>query len=158
MKFDFATHEQAVQIYKNFYGPIDPPSNTCDVDNSTATHEDTEKSRLDDEADYFTDTIAKADIEVSIATIQGFLLLYKREPEIVQEKVAEWVEEVKTEQYAHIEGKLGVSENDREVLANLNVEGGGVEGIKTIKLGEPKTILKPTKKDCIKQKQAAVLL
>jgi SpoVK/Ycf46/Vps4 family AAA+-type ATPase len=103
LKFDFATHEQAMAMYRHFYAPITPePSNTgYSIPSSTSS--DTDKSQVDDDAERFADTIKRADIKVSIATIQGFLLLYKREPELVQEKVVEWAEGIRQEQQPDVE-------------------------------------------------------
>jgi hypothetical protein len=40
----------------------------------------------------------KEGIEVSLATIQGYLLLYKRDPVKAQEKAAEWAEGIRVKQ------------------------------------------------------------
>jgi chaperone BCS1 len=89
LKFDFATHEQAMEIYKHFYSPTPQIIEAVNDSFPSSTSSDTEKSRINDEAEHFANVIKEADIKVSIATIQGFLSLYKREPEVVQEKVAE---------------------------------------------------------------------
>jgi chaperone BCS1 len=74
VKFDYATHEQALEIFKHFY----------------ATYA----------AEKFADTVDEAGIKVSLATLQGFLLLYKRDPMMAQEKVAEWAEGIRIKQAA----------------------------------------------------------
>jgi chaperone BCS1 len=95
LKFDFATHEQAMEIYKHFYSPTPQIIEAVNDSFPSSTSSDTEKSRINDEAEHFANVIKEADIKVSIATIQGFLSLYKREPEVVQEKVAEWAEGIR---------------------------------------------------------------
>jgi len=42
----------------------------------------------------------KSGLEVSLATIQGYLLLYKRDPIKAQEKAAEWAEGIRVKQAA----------------------------------------------------------
>ena len=42
----------------------------------------------------------KKGIEVSLATIQGYLLSYKRDPVKAQEKAAEWAEGIQVKQAA----------------------------------------------------------
>jgi hypothetical protein len=105
LKFDFATHEQAMAIYKHFYAPVMPESERIDSDMSASESSDTERTRVDDEAEHFADIIKNANIQVSIATIQGFLLLYKREPELVKEKVAKWVDVIRAEQFPAVDEK-----------------------------------------------------
>lgn len=92
--FTFATHEQAVCIFKHFYAKT-----------STAGSPEAVKVVLDEAAQTFADTIMKADIQVSLATIQGYLLLYKRDPIKAQEKVADWAEELRVKQLA-AEGEI----------------------------------------------------
>jgi chaperone BCS1 len=98
LKFDFATHEQAMDIYKHFYKPSPQLFKEVDDFVPSFTPSDTKTSRIEDEAEHFANVIKEAEIKVSIATIQGFLLLYKREPEMVQEKVVEWAAEMRAEQ------------------------------------------------------------
>lgn len=93
--FTFATHEQAVSIFKHFYAK----PNTTGAPESTKNIVD-EKFRLDDAAVTFADTIMKNGIEVSLATIQGYLLLYKRDPIKAQEKAAAWAEGIQVKQAA----------------------------------------------------------
>lgn len=95
MPFTFATHEQAVSIFKHFYATVSTTGAP-----QAAKGIDDEKSRLDTAADDFANTIMKAGIQVSLATIQGYLLLYKRDPVKAQEKAAEWAEGVRLKQAA----------------------------------------------------------
>jgi hypothetical protein len=87
-----------MDIYKHFYKPTPLLSEEIDDSVPSFTSSDTETFRIDDEAKHFANVIKEAEIKVSIATIQGFLLLYKREPEMVQEKVVEWAAEMRAEQ------------------------------------------------------------
>jgi hypothetical protein len=93
--FTFATHEQAVSIFKHFYAKPDTPAEPGPTKNIGD-----EKFRLDDAAVSFADAIMKKGIEVSIATIQGYLLLYKRDPIKAQEKAGEWAEGIRVKQAA----------------------------------------------------------
>jgi hypothetical protein len=45
-------------------------------------------------------------IKVSIATIQGFLLLYKKDPVMALDKVDQWAEGIRQEQFPNVELKL----------------------------------------------------
>jgi F420-0:gamma-glutamyl ligase len=49
-------------------------------------------------ADEFGRAISEAGIEVSLATIQGYLLVHKRDPIMAQQKVGEWIEEIRVKQ------------------------------------------------------------
>ena len=130
LKFDFATYDQAVQIYKHFYEPVSPVGGSCEGI-STSDFDDADKSRVNRDAEYFASIIEEAGIKVSIATIQGFLLLYKREPELVREKVAEWAEEIKIELFANSQLTIavpgiverGVLEEDKPAGADPGFEG-----------------------------------
>ena len=93
--FTFATHDQAVSIFKHFYAK---PSTTAKSEPVKKTVD--EKFRLDDAAVTFADTIMKTGIEVSFATIQGYLLLNKRDPVKAQEKAGEWAEGILVKQAA----------------------------------------------------------
>jgi SpoVK/Ycf46/Vps4 family AAA+-type ATPase len=124
LKFDFATHEQAMDIYKHFYSPTPHVFEEVDDSHPSSTSSETEKSRIDDEAEHFANVIKEADIKVSIATIQGFLLLYKREPEMVQEKVEEWTAGIRAEQFPVIEETIVVNEVDERELREDDVSGG----------------------------------
>ena len=110
LKYDFATHEQAMDIYKHFYAPITHVFEEADDSSPSSMCSDPEKSEVNDEAKHFANVIAEAAIQVSIATIQAFLLLYKREREMVQEKVAEWAARIRDEQSPVIEASSIVNE------------------------------------------------
>lgn len=94
--FTFATHDQAVSIFKHFYAT---PSTTSAPDSAKKMF-DEKTFVLDDAADGFASTIMEAGIQVSLATIQGYLLLYKRDPIKAQEKAAEWAEGIRVKQAA----------------------------------------------------------
>lgn len=132
LKFDYATHEQAMDIYKHFYSSISLQPEDSDMSNAPSASSIDEKPGGNDEAEHFADVIKDANIKVSIATIQGFLLLYKREPEIVQEKVAEWAEEIRVEQSPGTKEKDEASESEAEV-ETLRAEGEGPKGAEVIK-------------------------
>ena len=95
VSFTFATHEQAVNVFKHFYAK---PNSTAKTGPAKVTAD--EKFRLDDAAVTFADTIMKSGLEVSLATIQGYLLLYKRDPIKAQEKAAVWAEGIRVKQAA----------------------------------------------------------
>jgi len=135
VKFDFATHEQAMDIYKHFYAPSPHilEEVKCPIPPSTSI--DPAKARIDDEAEHFATVIKEADIKVSIATIQGFLLLYKREPEMVQAKVGEWAAGIRVEQFLVIEEEKAVAktvEQGSKKKADRQVAGIGKDGMRVI--------------------------
>jgi hypothetical protein len=45
-------------------------------------------------------------IKVSIATIQGFLLLYKKDPVMALDKVDEWAEGIRREQFPNADNEV----------------------------------------------------
>jgi chaperone BCS1 len=100
VKFDYATHEQALEIFKHFYAPYIPVIQKANGIVPSLAFTDTEKSQVDYAAEKFADTVDEAGIKVSLATLQGFLLLYKRDPMMAQEKVAEWAEGIRIKQAA----------------------------------------------------------
>jgi F420-0:gamma-glutamyl ligase len=57
-----------------------------------------EKPDFEGTADEFGRAISEAGIEVSLATIQGYLLVHKRDPIMAQQKVGEWIEEMRAKQ------------------------------------------------------------
>lgn len=95
VSFTFATHEQAISIFKHFYAT---PSTEGAPEASKKVYD--QKVQLHDAAEHFASTIMKADIDVSIATIQGYLLLHKRDPIKAREKAAEWAEGIRVKQAA----------------------------------------------------------
>jgi len=154
LKFDFATHEQAMDIYKHFYAPSPHKFEEVKDPVPPLTSIDPVKSRIDDEAEHFAIVIKETDIKVSIATIQGFLLLYKREPEMVQEKVAEWAAGIRAEQLPIIEEKIEVEKTDEKGSVEEDVQGGQQKlNLAMIKFepNEMKGKVKLKKKEGVKQ-------
>jgi chaperone BCS1 len=100
VKFDYATHEQALEIFKHFYAPTIPVIQKANGTVPSSAFTGTEKSQVDYAAEKFADTVHEAGIKVSLATLQGFLLLYKRDPMMAQERVAEWAEGIRVKQTA----------------------------------------------------------
>ena len=128
-----------MDIYKHFYAPTHHVIE--EVDDSSPSHmcSDPEKSQVSDEAEHFANVIAKAEIQVSIATIQAFLLLYKREPEMVQEKVAEWAAGIRTEQSHIIEASIIVDEAIEGDMTVQDDRQKGNQGVKMVRSGLKQT-------------------
>jgi len=153
-----------MDIYKHFYAPT--PNTSEDTSDSipSSTASDTERSGIDLEAEHFANVIKEAEIKVSIATIQGFLLLYKREPDMVQEKVAAWADGIRGEQFPGLEEKIAVPETVCQELPEGDVQGREqTMSLAMIKF-EPKEVkekVKLKKKEGVKQgvkRQGAVLV
>ena len=102
--FDHAVTQQAIDLYKHFY-PLSRVQNdkTTDIqekDNETTTsYPFKDQSDLDRAAEQFAGRIMGKNIKVSIATIQGFLLLYKKDPVMALERVDEWAEGIRKDQF-----------------------------------------------------------
>jgi SpoVK/Ycf46/Vps4 family AAA+-type ATPase len=102
--FDHAVTEQAIDLYKHFY-PLsriqnDQPTDFQEKDNEpTTSHPFKDQSDLDRAAEQFAERIMGKNIKVSIATIQGFLLLCKKDPVMALDKVDDWVEGIRKEQF-----------------------------------------------------------
>ena len=102
--FDHAVTEQAIDLYKHFY-PLsriqnDKRTEIQEKDNQpTTSHPFKDQSDLDQAAEQFAERIMGKNIKVSIATIQGFLLLYKKDPVMALEKVDEWAEGIRKDQF-----------------------------------------------------------
>lgn len=96
--------EQAIDLYKHFY-PLsriqnDHPTEIQEKDHEpTTSHPFKDQSDLDRAAEQFAERIMGKNIKVSIATIQGFLLLYKKDPVMALEKVDEWAEGIRRDQF-----------------------------------------------------------
>jgi len=84
--FDYTTHEQAVGIFKHFYSPSASDSDS-DSDMTVPPPISSQKFDVAEAAEQF----AEANIKMSLATIHGYLLLYKKDPIMAQQKVGEWV-------------------------------------------------------------------
>jgi hypothetical protein len=158
LKFDFATHEQAMDIYKHFYSPTPHVLEEVDGSVPSSSPRGTERSRIDDEAEHFANVIMEVDIKVSIATIQGFLLLYKREPEMVQAKVGEWAAGIRAEQVLVIEKEDAVPETVEQGLRKKGDHQGvgiGKDGMKVIR--EKKKVIRNEGPKQAVQRQETVL-
>lgn len=124
--FDHAVHEQAVDLFKHFY-PLsrihhDQPTETKEKEKSTeksAAHPFNDQKDLDQAADQFAERIISRNIKVSIATIQGFLLFYKKNPVMALDKVEEWAEGIRKEQFPDVQ--------DEEVEGDHTIMGLEVE-------------------------------
>jgi len=135
LKFDFATHEQAMDIYKHFYAPTHHVIEEVVSSSPTSTCSDPERSQIDDQAEHFANVIMEAEIQVSIATIQAFLLMYMREPEMVQEKVAEWAAGIRTEQSPITEASIIVDEAIEGHMMVQDDRQKGNQGAKMVRSG-----------------------
>lgn len=133
--FDYAVHSQAVDLFKHFY----PLSWINHVLPANTDEESTEKSSpyefknqddIDRGAQQFADSIMNKEIKVSVATIQAFLLLYKKDPVMALDKVDEWADAMKVEQFSGPQG-LVVEEGKTDVL-KPEMEGPGADS----KVGE----------------------
>jgi chaperone BCS1 len=112
LAFDHAVHEQAVDLFRHFY-PLSrihhdqpTPTETKEKEKRTekpAAHPFKDQRDLDQAADQFADRIMSKNVKVSIATIQGFLLLYKKDPVMALDKVEEWAEGIRKEQFPDIQ-------------------------------------------------------
>jgi hypothetical protein len=114
--------EQAIDLYKHFY-PLsriqnDNTTETQEKDNEpTTSHPFKDQSDLDRAAEQFADRIMGKNIKVSIATIQGFLLLYKEDPVMALEKVDEWAEGIRKDQFPDSSGQVKkVTEEEEELV------------------------------------------
>jgi hypothetical protein len=158
LKFDFATPEQAMDIYKHFYSPTPHVFEEVDDSDPSSNLRVTENSRIDDEAEHFAKVIKEADSKVSIATIQGFSLLYKREPKMVQAKVEEWAAGIRAEQFLVIGEENAVPETIEQGLRKKgDYQGAGIgkDGMKVIK--EKKKLIRNEGPKQGVQKQETVL-
>jgi hypothetical protein len=147
-----------MDIYKHFYSPTPHVFEEVDDSDPSSTSSDTKKSRIDYEAECFANVIKEADIKVSIATIQGFLLLYKREPEMVQAKVGEWAAGIRAEQFLVIGEENAVPETIEQGLRKKgDYQGAGIgkDGMKVIK--EKKKLIRNERPKQGVQKQETVL-
>ena len=153
-----------MDIYKHFYAPTPLTIEEVDDLTSLSISSDSEKSRIDVEAEHFANVIKEAEIKVSIATIQGFLLLYKREPEMVQEKVAAWAEGIRGEQFPCLEEKIAIPETVDQELPEGDVQGREQNMSLAMIKFEPKEVkekVKLRKKEGVKQgvkRQGTVLV
>jgi hypothetical protein len=89
-----ARRDEAAAIRRHFYTP------SPGVTESVPGDEDAEVvcSKSDLAAEKFADTVIQDSVDITIAAIQGFFLLYKRDPDMAQEKVGEWVRELRRKQ------------------------------------------------------------
>lgn len=93
VNFTYAKRAEVAAIYKHFYASS-PNANELGAPDKNAVS----SAGLDQAAAEFADAVIQPNINVSIAAIQGFLLLYKRDRAMAQEKVGEWVEQLREKQ------------------------------------------------------------
>jgi chaperone BCS1 len=84
--FGYATHEQAAGLYKHFYTPPIPSPISAAIEQLSSDPKPLDELNLDKAAN---------GIKVSLATLQGFLLLYKRDPALALDKAQEWADEIR---------------------------------------------------------------
>jgi hypothetical protein len=137
--------EQAIDLYKHFY-PLsrihaDLPTDTAEEKKSeekSTSHPFNDQDNLDRAAEQFAERIMGKKIKVSIATIQGFLLSYKKDAVMALDKVDEWAEGIRKEQNPNAENE--VAKHDAEGKGSEKeeiVEKGAVEiGEKKVKVHE----------------------
>jgi chaperone BCS1 len=102
--FDYAVHQQAADLYKHFYplsrvlstGPEQISLDEKAV-NPTQLHYYTEDD-LNEAADQFAESTIGKGIKVSIATMQGYLLLHKKDPRMALDKAGDWADKILKEQ------------------------------------------------------------
>jgi len=110
--FHHAVSQQAIDLYKHFY-PLSRIQNDkmTDIqekdDEPTTSHPFKDQSDLDQAAEQFAERIMGKNIKVSIATIQGFLLLYKKDPVMALDKVDEWAEAIRKDQFPDSSDPVG---------------------------------------------------
>jgi SpoVK/Ycf46/Vps4 family AAA+-type ATPase len=132
-----AVHSQAVDLYKHFY-PLsrshdDTPINIAEKNEEQSTsHPFKSQTDLDRAAEQFADQIMSKDIKVSIATIQGYLLMYKKDPVKALDNVDEWAQGIKNQQSSgseEVTGKQDVEEKELkgEILIEQKVSESEVE-------------------------------
>lgn len=97
--FTHATPKQASDLYKHFYpSSLSSSVSVSVLDEKTSLITTTDQTEVDRRANSFARIISDAGVRVSIAVIQGFLLLYKKDPVMALEKAPAWVEGIKKEQ------------------------------------------------------------
>lgn len=95
VRFTYAKHAEAAAIFKHFYAV--KSTSTTDLDDGSK-EEDGLGHKLDMVAAVFADSVIQPGVNVSIAAIQGYLLLHKRDPEKALEKVGEWISQLREQQ------------------------------------------------------------
>jgi hypothetical protein len=96
----------------------DTPINIEEKNEEQSTsHPFKSQTDLDRAAEQFADQIMSKDIKVSIATIQGYLLMYKKDPVKALDNVDEWAQEIKNQQ----------SSDSKEVTETEDVKGKELE-------------------------------
>jgi hypothetical protein len=89
-------------MYKHFYtGRGDQPVQYLDLDmDIESTEKTTYKDQyvIEDAAAEFADVVETKGINVSIATVQGYLLPYKKDPELALANAEEWAEGIRAQQ------------------------------------------------------------
>jgi chaperone BCS1 len=93
--FTYAKRAEIAALFKHFYATI-PGSEKVPRSDSKETL--TGASELDQAADRFADSVTKDGVNVSLAAIQGFLILYKRDLEMAQRKIDSWIEDLRSKQ------------------------------------------------------------
>jgi hypothetical protein len=118
--------EQAIDLYKHFY-PLSRIQNdkTTDIQEKgngpTTSHPFKDQSDLDQAAEQFAERIMGKNIKVSIATIQGFLLLYKKDPVMALDKVDEWAEGIRRDQSPESNDQVGALDAEEEASTSDTV-------------------------------------
>jgi hypothetical protein len=105
----------------------------------TTSHPFRDQSDLDQAAEQFAERIMGKNIKVSIATIQGFLLLYKKDPVMALDKVDEWAEGIRKDQFP----------NSSDQVEKVTAEG---EGLVRDGLDEKDSV----KEEIVEQEEAKV--
>jgi chaperone BCS1 len=104
VEFNYANRDQIEGLYRHFYtGTGDQPIQNLDRDPD-------EKAELLPSLSYgdqtevgtagakFADVVAGKGIKVSVATVQGYLLLYKKDPKLALAKAEDWAEGIRVQQ------------------------------------------------------------
>lgn len=107
--FNYADHRQTADLYKHFYPAVGPLSSLCEQKPAAPF----DQADLESRANNFADKVMGKSIKVSVADIQGYLLLYKSDAEWALSKVEEWAEGVKRQQDA----------NEPRALVNITLGG-----------------------------------
>ena len=155
--------EQAIDLFKHFY-PLSRIQHDLHADilekgkdaTPSTFHPFKDQDDLDRAAERFAENIMNKSIKVSIATMQGFLLLYKKDPVMALEKVDAWAEGLRREQFPDTEKpaekqKAAEQESGKGEIA-IEHEAAEVEG----KKAEEHDAQKREAGDEIPEKQVAV--
>lgn len=114
--FGFAAHQQAVNLFKHFYPPMPSSEPGLKPSNNALNGVTKDAIDLDSLATRFADKIVESNIKLSIAAMQAYLLLYKKDACMAVKKVDDWINSMRREQdgegvirpQGQVNGSMGV--------------------------------------------------